>query len=509
MQAKKASAGLCSAIAGTLTLADFNQYEKVATVSAELLADCPYTLTLMKRATAGGIGNNSNYRHTAKVASAHRVDVLQVRPSRYGYTVKWAAAPDGVQPQQAEMSVPEAQQAVPQQMLQSADQQGVATTTSVQATPDPLQETPSPVTGFGLYKVRKADTAEEIVGYVIPMLLDPQTGQQTPTHLFTNGSEFCLQPDIAGVMVGVNYNLPGGTAEPRGLGVFYKANEKAIVATVPFTVVTAIHTDGRKIYAAQNQMGAEIQIVPSDGLQQPMATNQNEVSIPSDYKWLPLNQQIQLAGTQQDPMAQAKTAMADTSATIRAWTTGNGRVGGVRLSGPVFEKCGSGTHSVEDAIFYLAAAGMQQNLAIPVIEKAASIAKPITFYGMYPLSTDSNNVKEAMLDAFVDTSCVMRDVPKVCLLKEAALIEMNKEARDLVGVDSLDTILALGFINPENVGEFVDNIPALEETQTKLAALVFATQLGLQSVQKTAAVKAMTSLEEVIKGLKGLKNYKM
>jgi hypothetical protein len=88
-------------------------------------------------------------------------------------------------------------------------------------------------------------------------------------------------------------------------------------------------------------------------------------------------------------------------------------------------------------------------------------------------------------------------------------IEMHKEAKTLVGVDSLDTLLSIGFINNENIQDFVDSIPDLEETASKLAGLVFAAQLGLQSVPKTAAVRAMNSLEDVISGLKGLKTYKL
>ena len=44
---------------------------------------------------------------------------------------------------------------------------------------------------------------------------------------------------------------------------------------------------------------------------------------------------------------------------------------------------------------------------------------------------------------------------------------------------------------------------------TKLAALVLSTQLGLQSIPKEAAVKAMNALEEVIEGLKSLKTYRI
>ena len=72
----------------------------------------------------------------------------------------------------------------------------------------------------------------------------------------------------------------------------------------------------------------------------------------------------------------------------------------------------------------------------------------------------------------------------------------------MVNVDSVDSVLALNFVNPENVSTFLEHLPDLEKASTKLAALVLATQLGLQSVPKTAAVRAMFALEDVIIGVR-------
>ena len=119
---------LSEKIAHKVTRADFDQFEaayKDPTV-AELLPRCSSVVRVMaKFATAAARPG------IEKVASAQRLDVLQVRPTRYGYLVKWAAAPDGVQPQEQELSAPQAQQALPPEVLQAADQQGVGTVTNV------------------------------------------------------------------------------------------------------------------------------------------------------------------------------------------------------------------------------------------------------------------------------------------------------------------------------------------------------------------------------------------
>jgi hypothetical protein len=595
---------LSAKLAGSIRQRDFDVFEdlfKEAAVS-DLLIQCPSTRAALTKIASKGVGSRLTVASATKLANRDRFDVVQVRPSEFGYTVKWAAAPDGVQPQTQELSVPQAQQALPPEALQAADQQGVATMTGVEAEPDPLVEVPAPVEGFGMYKV--TDTAgNQVVGYVIPSLFDPRTGQPTPMKLFVNGTAFALQPDMAGVLVGVNYSLPEGPSEPRGMGIFYKTNGKGIIATIPFNVANAVSVEGVKYYSATTMEGQPVQITPSEGLMRPIASSPTEIAMPPDYVWLPLNGQIELMGanTGADPMQQAKVASFSSSVTVRAWTDGYGGLQGAKLTGPVFDKIGSGDHNIPDALFLLAAAGMPQNLALAVMEKAASTGEPVRMYGLRTLSTQSNIVKEAFADALADltldtrgmrtkrashpvfdgehigqfarlagdvddgrgatTEQVRTEVAKyearqskrgifggtpaknqalealranprlipefvawskgegpvkhasipqpVCLLKEAMAIEMHKEARTLVGVDSLDTLLSIGFINPENIQDFVDSIPELEETASKLAGLVFATQLGLQSVPESATIRAMTALDDVITGLKGLKTYKL
>lgn len=515
--AKQAS--LPERIAGTINQTDFDVFEgqfKEAAV-AELLPGCPSVLAALSKIASAGVGARGRFGAMAKVAQAQRMDVVQVRPTQYGYLVKWAAAPDGAaEPQQQEMSVPQAQQALPPEMLQTADQQGVATVTSVEAEPDPLEETPQPVEGFGMYKVYEAGTGKQMVGFVIPSLFDPRTGQAVPTRLFINGGQYAMQPDIVGVLVGISYNLPAGGAEPRGLGVFYKTDGKGIVATIPFNVMTSVTVEGRQYYAAQTSDGLEVQIVPSDGMRRPTMAGQ-EIAMPADYTWLPLDNEIQLegagmgsaaSGNAPDVMAATKRASMPTMGRIRAWSDGSGNVSQVLLDGPVFSKVASLQNDVADALFFMAAAGMPQNLSVEVIEKAASAGTAIKLYGLQPLGAPEQSAKTAAADALAGLTGI-KIPPRHCLLKEAMALEMHKEAKALVGVDSLDTLLSIGFINPENIQDFVDCIPDLEETQSKLSSLVFATQLGLQSVPKTAAIRAMNSLEDVLKGLRGLKSYKL
>lgn len=502
------SRSLCHAISGSVKQADFARFEQ------EFLDPSVASLLSRTPAVTGSLELLLPYLPEPKEASAPvRLDVLQLIPEGYGYTLKWAAAPDGAgQPQTAQISAAQAQKALPKQMVDTADQQGAATVTSVQAEPDPMTETPAPAQTFGVYKVYEADTGNPLMGYVIPGLFDPVQGRPTPQTLFTNGSAYALQPAVNGVLTSVSFNLPGDETEPRGLGVFYKTDGKTLLATVPYTVMSRVTIEDRSAFSAQSYDGQAVQITPSEGIRKPVATSPTEIVIPADYLWLPLNNQIELAGEAgQDVGHAAKQAAVPTMMEVRAWADGGGHGGGCRLGGPVFEKVGSGTHSWVDGIFYMAAAGVPQNLATAVLEKAASAGEPLRLYGCQPLGHEENAVLAGGLGRAVKTAMISRRKypPPQSLLRECVALGHDKEARALVGVDSVDNLLALNFINSENVQTFVEYLPELEETSSKLASLVMATQLGLQGVPRVAAERAMTALESVIVGLRSLQKHEM
>ena len=318
---KESHMPLTAKIAGRVYAEDFASLESMFAddAVARALAQCQDVRGLLEKVASAGVPRRPTREDLEKTAMADlatRTDVVQVRPSRYGYVIKWAAAPDGTAPKEKEVSAPQAQQALPPEMLQAADQQGAATVTNVEAEPDPLVESPQPVEGFGMYKVVEAETGKELVGFVIPTLFDPRVGQPTPLKLFVSGGQFAIQPEIQGVLIAISYNLPAGPPEPRGLGVFYKTDGKSIIATVPYTVDSSVTVQGEQYYTAHTHDGQEIQISPSDGIKRPVMVDPAHVAMPVDYTWLPLDNEVALLGMTTstggvaDPLAQEKRAAA-------------------------------------------------------------------------------------------------------------------------------------------------------------------------------------------------------
>jgi hypothetical protein len=82
--------------------------------------------------------------------------------------------------------------------------------------------------------------------------------------------------------------------------------------------------------------------------------------------------------------------------------------------------------------------------------------------------------------------------------------DLVKEAAVIPDPAAVDTVLSLGFLNPENLGTFISAIPEIDASQTKMCELLLAARLGLAEVPAPALEKAIRSTEEVLEGLKVL-----
>jgi hypothetical protein len=228
----RSGGSLCQAISGTINESDFAAFNREFEdpQARRMIEKNASVMECLGRLVEKPISSSEKVASAARSAFKPGTDVVQVRPDGFGYVIKVSAAPAGMAPQETKVTAQQAQRALPPEMLQAADQQGAATVTNVQAAPDPLQEQAAPVSQFGLYKVTDASTGKQLVGFVVPSLFDPVTGQMTSTKLFTNGSQYAVQPEIMGSLVGVSHNLPlPEKPEVRGFGVFVKGNEKALI----------------------------------------------------------------------------------------------------------------------------------------------------------------------------------------------------------------------------------------------------------------------------------------
>ena len=84
--------------------------------------------------------------------------------------------------------------------------------------------------------------------------------------------------------------------------------------------------------------------------------------------------------------------------------------------------------------------------------------------------------------------------------------DLIKEAGVILDRETADTVLALRFVTPENVGIYVNYLPELEKVSSRLAEILVASRLGMDQVKESAAKNAMSQMQTVIKGLRQLRS---
>lgn len=497
---------ICSKIASTVSRKDFARFDEVFDKGGELqrmVSKSAAVVACLQDLTSDPTDPTDLSAFAVKAASMQRTDVIQIRPEGYGYKVKYASAPDSMAPQEFVCSTIKARQMFPADALKVADTLGVATLTNVEASPDTLHENWEAASEFGVHEVVDR-MGNKRLGFIIPEMHDPMSGKKVANSaLFVGDGEHAIHPAIPSRLMAKEAELPV-TSRIRGYGVFVKQADGGVYATVPVNIDSTFVVEGEPRFVG-NINGIPTEFTPVKGLKVAMAGRQGEVLLPDDMQFVALGDAFPLQTTK-NPLQEIQKEATGTMAEIRAWP------GGVDLRGPVFEKLGTGTYDWADGLFWLAAAGMPQNMAIEVMNKCAEVEAPLQIFGLVPLTPFEDRVANAVAEAAQKLAsmpavakALFRNKP--CLLKEAAAIEFDKQAYALADADSVDVILSLNFLSPENVSTFLESLPRMEETATKLASVVLASQLGLSAVPKTAAVRAMFALEDVISGLRTLKTY--
>ena len=83
--------------------------------------------------------------------------------------------------------------------------------------------------------------------------------------------------------------------------------------------------------------------------------------------------------------------------------------------------------------------------------------------------------------------------------------QLFKEAATIGDPTAVDTVLSLGFLNPENLNTFISYLPVIEDAQAKMCDVLLASRLGtLIDTPEGAIERAVRSTEAVLEGLKAL-----
>lgn len=344
------------------------------------------------------------------------------------------------------------------------------------------------VTKAGVYRV-KDTSGNELTGWVIPSLVDLD-GTRVPMTAFTNGSAAAVQTEVVGSSVSsAAVNLT--SAPPKGTGLFYVAGPQGIEATVPVQVVgSEAGMDGNDVMHVMSMTGTPARLRFVEGVQS-MVPGHDEVLLPKGARFLPLSKEAPVPLMDSLDAMNAKVASSGSYIEVRH---GGGNNVSLTLFGlPELAKTASRYSSVDDAVFTLCAAGASPLRAHSIIKQAELNMSTEVVRGL----RDVRSV-DTMLDS------VMKSASLQVGASHKYRRDLVKEAAVLPDIQTVDTVLSLGYINPENIRIYVSKLPYLDRALNTLCELVVFSRLGMSEVPEGAAARASRALDEVIQGLKGL-----
>lgn len=341
---------------------------------------------------------------------------------------------------------------------------------------------------FGEYIVQDS-MGNQLLGWVFPQTLGWNAElRPQPVALFTNGSAYALQDTIVGEIAGKSTTFPSGT--PRGDGVFYTVEGGKGVCTAPLTIgSSAAGPDGLQRFMGTDVFGTQVQVSLQEGMKEPMRVSDSEYAIPGHWKFMPLNNQTELVS---DPVQMNKTAAyREAKSSVTLFFNGAYNLAG----GCGLDKIATELREDLDPVhaeFMLGLLGVDGPMAKQKVAEARRKGS-VKIAGLHTIRTLSERFQESVKTA----SALLEKVPNLQrdLVKEAAAIEDE---------GTVDNLLALNFINPENIATFVGYLPELEVTAERLAEMLLSSYLGQKDLPEGALERGMKNVEEVISGLKAL-----
>jgi hypothetical protein len=356
---------------------------------------------------------------------------------------------------------------------------------------------------FGTYTVRK--DGKEIEGLVVPRMVNLE-GNPLSLQLFAGEGCHALQEKVAGVFL---EDVQFAGSNPRGRGVLVYQHGAKAIATEPIEILhqnKVAHDTGTYVTFEARRLatGQPVRITPVPGLQKIASLGDHEVAVPTSFRWLPIEgRQVSLADLETAQAIEGSEKVASTHSVQ------------VVSDGSFFALRGDNAHVFKDEVltqpeaeFALGALGISGTEARELL-KVAAAHSDCTIPNTRKVVDELERGAEVLTK--VASAMGQAQGLKTDLLKEVALLVapkglgLWKEAGVVLRKETVDAILSLNFVTPENASLYVNYLPELEKVSSKLAELLVASRLGLDDVREAAAKNAMTQVNSVIRGLETLR----
>lgn len=430
-----------------------------------------------------------------KAAISIKPDVLQiVKLGHNRYKVKYASASNYSQ-DQIFVGRPEAVELVGENLVKCAD---IGENSPIQVKSpvelSTLVGSADRINSLGTYVVRTVDQ-RKLVGVVFSKVVDFNMNI-IPLMIFTNGSECAIQDNIAGVRLGGNTRNAIedlSTYSPSGFGVFVGAPEKDYSDDVPvLSPVDIIGTsvvNNQVVFSAKNMLGVTLEIMPAPGVVRVEHLEGDRYAIPDTMRFVPIGKPVALVESSEIFNKESSIHKIQNQVMVKStgedsFSLSGDPINAIPLEDRTFVK-------KAEAEFILGLAGFSPEHSGIGLDSATKTRTDVIF-------EDASRTVTTYEDRLSKTASMIQPlVEEICGLRR----DLIKEAATIPDDASVDSILALNFITPDNIDVFVQQLPQLRMVESRLAEMLLGSRLGVTDIPEQATKRAMDNLEEVVKGI--------
>jgi hypothetical protein len=349
---------------------------------------------------------------------------------------------------------------------------------------------------FGHYRV-KTNTGVTVEGFAIPKVIDFEM-KPVDLKIFIGKTMQTIQKEISGERVtNSNFRMPDEVPKVGQTGTFvWQPDESHALATIPVTVksITAECNGYRMVMA--DLLGRPIKVRTCGDMELHRITPPVDGwhILPSRMKWVPM----QGFGPVSDSIASyaVKEALERPMGhPLQVISTGHGQYA-VKGAQKYAQAIGWDQSNLSGARteFFLVSLGCPQEKVAHLLKKARTEGKADVFDLKFPpLAADKLAAKKPMWERAEKVAKLLRSD----LIKEASYID---------NAQTVDALLALNFVNPDNIAKFIGKIPQLKSAISALASCLLASRIGLKEIPDEAASTAMHRMIEVVDGLEKLRS---
>jgi len=340
----------------------------------------------------------------------------------------------------------------------------------------------------------------EFEGMVVPTVINFDM-EKVPLKLFLGKTMSTIQNDIAGVRVeNSRWQMCGQDFRIGQTGTFFwqpKGNKAKCLATIPVTIKSIVEGAPGCMHLLKvvDLQGHTFKVkFGYDGELQRIANSGDDTFLmPDGFRWFPMEGFKEISNSLPDYGAKIA-AVTKTANPVTLIATGHGQYAlkGVEKYASSLGWDPSNLHGYQ-ATFLLASLGATQEKIAQFTKQASRSGKAI-IHGLHYIPTKNEKIARALPKA-QKLHKIAADL-RCNLVKEASFIENSQ---------TVDTLLSLNFVNPENVSKFVSKLGQLKSAISTLASMIVASRLGVKEIPEQATSTAMYRLIDVVNGLEALR----